>query len=253
LSSGTPNDCPRSPGAWCGRCGTQHAADVACPAFSLTGPEKPRWRVAVETAEGMRGYGVLVATANGRWRARIVTFPNILWMVPGGGDTLKFFGRTEDETVRQAVDFVRRHCLQKGHLMRDEVEFLAPARRPPAPAPQGPVHAPRPAGSVIAVGGSDSTAPRYTRRLPVRFGRDRPSLLGYTGNLSETGLFLATAKAVAQGALLGLSLELEHCKVPLRGSVAWSRLEEEPGRDLGMGLRLYNPPLIYCQYVRALA
>ncbi len=200
-----------------------------CPVVTVTGPEKPRWRVAVETSEGIRGYGVLVARADDRWRARIVTFPNILWMVPGGGDTVKFFGRTEDETLRQAIDFVRQHCRQKDHLMRDEVQFLAPARRPPA------------------------AAPRYTRRLPVRFGPSIPDLLGYTGNLSETGLFLATVRVAAEGALLGLSLELEHCKVPLRGSVAWSRVGHQPGREPGMGLHLHSPPPVYRQYVQALA
>ncbi len=252
MSPKTP-DGPRSAGAWCGRCGTRHAADHSCPDVRVTGPEKPRWRVAVETREGIRGYGVLVARADDRWRARIVTFPNILWMVPGGGDTVKFFGRTEDETLRRAIDFVRQHCVKKGHLMRDEVQFLAPARRPRAAAPQAPVHAPHPVSPVIAVGRSGSTAPRYTRRLPVRFGRSKPELLGYTGNLSETGLFLATNHVAAQGALLGLSLELEHCKVPLRGSVAWSRVEQQPGREPGMGLSLHSPPPVYCKYVRALA
>ena len=198
--------------AWCGRCGTQHAADSRCREVSVIGPEKPRWRVAVETSEGIRGYGVLVAKADHRWRARIVTFPNILWMVPGGGDTVKFFGRTEDETVRRAIDFVRQHCVQKGHLMRDEVQFLAPASRVSVPAAQVPVPAPQPASPVIAVGRPGPTAPRYTRRLPVRFGRSTPDLLGYPGNLSETGLFVATQRLAVEGALLGLSLELEHCR-----------------------------------------
>ena len=220
---------------------------------TVTGPEKPRWRVAVETSEGIRGYGVLVARADDRWRARIVTFPNILWMVPGSGDTVKFFGRTEDEALRQAIDFVRQHCVQKGDLMRDEVQFFAPVRRPAAAVAQPPVIAPQPASPVIAVGRPPPTAPRYTRRLPVRFGASVPELLGYTGNLSESGLFLATDRVAAEGALLGLSLELEHCKVPLRGSVAWSRVGRQPGREPGMGLCLVSPPPVYRQYVQALA
>ena len=137
--------------------------------------------------------------------------------------------------------------------MRDELQLLEPAKRPSAPAAQVPVHAPLPAIPVIAVGGAGPTAPRYERRLPVRFGRSRPERMGYTGNLSETGLFLATHRVAAQGALLGLSLELEHCKVPLRGSVAWRRVKPQSGLPLGMGLQLHSPPTVYRSYVRSLA
>lgn len=248
---------PRTPGGppsgrtWCGNCGTLHAAERKCPATGLTGPEKPGWRVAVETDSGIRGYGVLVARADDLWRARIITFPKTLWMVPGGGSTIKFLGHTEDETVRQAIDVIRRHCVQKGQLMRDEVQFLAPAPRRPAAAPRLPRLGPLPVGP--SIGSAATTAPRYMRRLPVRFGQNIPTLLGHTGNLSETGLFVATVEVVAKGSLLGLSLELEHCKVPLRGSVAWGRLASEPGREVGMGLRLYSPPPVYCKYVQALA
>ena len=171
-------------------------------------------------------------------------------MVPGGGSTMKFFGPTEDGAVRQAIDIIRRHCLQNGHLMRDELQFVPPAPRLPATPPRAPRLAPRPVAPPV---GSSSTALRYTRRLPVRFGRERPTLLGHTANLSETGLFVATNELVVQGSLLGLSLELEHCKVPLRGSVAWGRLAAAPGREAGMGLHLYSPPPVYCQYVQALA
>lgn len=224
--------------------------------MQVTGPEKPRWRVAVETQGGIRGYGVLVARADQRWRARIVTFPNILWMVPGGGDTVKFFARTEEETIRKAVDFVRQHCIQRGHLMRDEVDFVSPSKdfvAVGAPQPEKSQVNPKVDSPIIPAAASGPSAPRYTRRLPVWFGRSKPTVLGYTGNLSATGLFVATEKLVGEGELLGLSLELEHCKVPLRGSVAWSRLQNEPGRELGMGLHLYNPPPIYVSYVRALA
>jgi len=107
---------------WCRLCGTEHLPDLICPAqLDATGPEKPRWRVAVETPHGVRGYGVLVAESGARWRSRIVTFPNVLWMVPGGGETLKFMAKTEHDAIRRAVDFIRRHCVSKGYTMRDEI------------------------------------------------------------------------------------------------------------------------------------
>ncbi len=224
---------------WCPLCGTAHGTGVACPRqLGATGPETIAWRVAVETPRGARGYGVLLAEAGRRWRARIVTFPNTLWMVPGGGETIKFLAKRKDDALRQAIDFARSHCVDRGYLMRDELQCLdAPHRR--TAARDGSALPPR--------------APRYQRRLPVRFGRSRPTLLGTTENLSETGLFVVTSMPLAEGELLGLSLELEHCKVPLRAEVAWSRGTRQPGRATGMGLALVEPPPVYVDYVRCLA
>ena len=87
----------------------------------------------------------------------------------------------------------------------------------------------------------------------VRFGRSRPTLQGYTANLSSTGLFIATESILSDGELLGLTLELEHCKVPLRASVAWQRAVVRSSWPQGMGMRLVSPPPVYVDYVRALA
>jgi hypothetical protein len=201
-----------------------------------------RWRVGVETELGVRGFGVLVAPAGRRWRARIVTFPNVLWMVPGGGEPLKLLARSETDAIRRAVDFIRCHCVQKGYLMRDELVPVAP----PRPRMGSFRDAPPSIGGAIR-------EPRFDRRLPVRFGRSRPTILGRTGNLSESGLFVATETPLSSGELAGLALELEHCKVPLRGSVAWHCALRTPERERGMGLRLVNPPAVYVRYVRALS
>ena len=205
-----------------------------------TGPESNTWRIAVETPRGVEGYGVLVAVAGERWRSRIVTFPKILWMIPGGGETIKFLARTRDEVERKAIDFIRRHCVAKGYLMRDEVQY---------------VRTPRPTAAINAGGrpvSSAGVAPRFRRYLPVRFGRTRPILLGQTDNISESGLFVSTEYSLVEGELVGLMLDLDYCKVPLRGSVAWHRSAPEPGRPQGMGLHLLRPPPIYVSYVRAL-
>jgi len=180
---------------------------------------------------------VLVAEAGHLWRARIVTFPNILWMIPGGGETLKFMGKSEELVTRRAIDFIRQHCVSKGYLMRDEVQFVPPLKRSFVVA-----------GSRVAA----QRFPRFDRRLPVRFGLNRPTVLAQTGNLSESGLFIETGRPVLGGELVGLLLELEHCKVPLRGCVAWRRTEPNAGLDCGMGLRLVSPPKSYVDYVRAL-
>jgi hypothetical protein len=225
---------------WCPVCGTQHLLETLCRRqVDATDPEEVRWRVSALTPEGVRGHGVLVARAGGLWRSRIVTFPNVVWMVPGGGESIKFMAKTEQEALRQAIDFVRRHCVTKGHLMRDEIESVAVPRQPFT--------------SGVPIDSVPRVAPRYDRRLPVHFGRSRPTILGHTDNLSETGLFVATDTPPTEGELLGLLLELEHCKLPLRGSVAWRRSQRSPGRSCGMGMHLVNPPSTYVSYVRALS
>jgi hypothetical protein len=226
--------------AWCRTCGTQHPPETLCRRqVEATGPEFLRWRVSALSPEGVRGHGVLAARAGALWRSRIITFPNVLWMVPGGGETIKFMAQTEDDAVRQAVDFIRRHCVSKGHLMRDEIE--------PVETPTSAVAVTIPRDPALR------NLPRYERRLPVQFGRSRPSILAHTGNLSESGLFVVTPTPLTDGELLGLLLELEHCKLPLRASVAWRRTQRAPRRDSGMGVSLVNPPSSYVSYVRALA
>jgi hypothetical protein len=192
----------------------------------------------VDTPLGARGYGVLVAEAGSRWRARIVTFPNILWMIPGGGESIKFLARSEEEAVREASDFIRQHCTAKGYLMRDELQFVEPLHAADMLGAQG-----RRPGPV---------APRYRRRLTVRYGLDRPTQVARTANMSASGLFVTTDRPLASGVSLGLVLELEHCKVPLRGTVVWSRSRPQYGHAAGMGLRLIQPPPAYVNYVRAL-
>ncbi len=221
---------------WCEGCGTEHAIGSRCPAIATSGPEAPVWRVSVETPRGLQGCGVLVATAGTRWRARILTYPNVLWTVPGGGSSIKFFGRTPEEAQRKAIAFLREHCGRRGYVLNDELEVVAGPRAVAARAGQ-------------AVG---AHARRHQRRLPVRYGRSRPILMARTGNLSETGLFVVTERPLPDGELAGLLLELEHCKVPLRGSVVWHRPRGEAGRDPGMGVALLNPPRVYTRYVQAL-
>lgn len=222
---------------WCGRCGTEHPEDARCPTETEPdGLETPVWRITVETPRGPQGYGVLVSAVGQRWRARILTYPNVMWTVPGGGSSIKFFGRTAEDAERQAVAFIRRHCAERSYLMRDELE----------PLDLGP------GGPRVAAGARDVRFPRFDRRLPVRYGLNRPTLDGKTVNISESGLFVATRRPLIEGTLAGLLLELEHCKVPLRGSVVWNRIVPSFGRDAGMGLVLLQPPTIYLRYIKAL-
>lgn len=232
---------------WCIVCCTDHPPQARCPGeLAATGPEESGWKVSVETPKGIEGYGVLVAQAGRYWRARILTFPRILWTVPGGDGAVKFIGRTAQQAEQRAVAFIRAHCIHRGYLMRDElepalVEIFRPVAHP---------------GFPVAASGADydqiQRSPRFMRNLPIRFGENRPTVIGTTGNLSAEGLSVVTDTPFDEGSLIGLMLEMEHCKVPLRGSVVWLRRIPIPGRPQGMGLELTGPPSIYVKYIQAL-
>lgn len=223
--------------SWCTICGTEHLLGLRCPGVLVaSGPEAASWRVTVETPRGMQGYAVLVAPIGERWRARILTYPNVMWTVPGGGISIKFVGRTADEAQRKAIAFIRLHCGDRSYLLHDDLEPVSEA-----------VFKERAARSL------EILEPRYERNLLVRFGYSRPTMAATTVNISESGMFVTTPRPLAEGVLAGLLLELEYCKVPLRGSVIWKRTRPQLGRVPGMGLSLIRPPPLYVRYVQALA
>jgi len=226
-----------TPVRWCPVCGADHAADERCPGeVRCTGPENDTWRITVETPRGLEAYGVLVAPTGPKWRARILTYPRTLWTVPGGaGGSVKFVARTSEDAARKARDFIRQHCARKGYVMHDEIA--------PFDEPSATMGGPRPV----------QREPRVSRTLPVRYGPGRPIARGTTGNLSESGLFVVTAHPAAEGDQLALLLQLEHCLVPLRGSVIWRRRFSGPALPAGMGLRLLTPPKVYRRYVTTLS
>ncbi len=221
---------------WCTICGTEHTRGQRCPGVLVaSGPEAPAWRVTVETPRGMQGYAVMVAAVGERWRARILTYPNVMWTVPGGGSSMKFVGRTLDEAQQKAIAFIRLHCGERSYLLHDDLEPVSDT-----------VFKER-------VGRSQEILePRYERNLHLRFGYSRPTMAATTLNISESGMFVSTPRPLAEGVLAGLLLELEYGKVPLRGSVIWKRTRPQLGRLPGMGLSLIRPPSMYVRYVQAL-
>ncbi len=224
---------------WCSVCCTQHLDQQRCPGdIAPTGPETEAWKVTVETPRGMQGYGVLLAEVGDRWRARILTYPNILWLVPGGAGSLKFLGRSESEAQFKATNFIRTHCVNRGYVMRDEIELVETE-----PANDDPI---------FIIPHEGPREPRFSRQLPVTFGESLPTMPGNTRNLSETGLFVSTDSPMGRNSTVGVILQMEHLKVPLRGSVVWSRHVPQVGRPAGMGLRLLDPPPEYTSYVKAL-
>ena len=223
---------------WCPVCCTQHRFKRECPGeLSATGPERHGWRVNVLTPRGMEAIGVLVAECEDLWRARVLTYPNVLWRAPGLEGAVKFVGATAREAERQAVAFIRQHCREQHWEMRDEL------------APVESASLPRDGRSRAA---KESPARRKIRFLPILYGVIEPSDLAGTGNLSESGLFIITGAPVEAGKPLAMSLEVDTGKLNLRGRVVWMRRDHRVGRAPGMGVQLWSPPAEYVAFVRAL-
>lgn len=226
----------------CSVCFTSHRSPADCPGeLRATGPERHGWRVQVATPQGTEAIGVLVAPSNDLWRARILTYPNVLWLAPGGAGTLKFAGATAREAESKAVAFVREHMRLRGFEPNDQMEpvtvlpFLAERAGNRAAPPRIPV------------------APRKIRNLPVRFGIERPSILGATINVSREGMYIGTDGPYDAGVPLRLRLDLDGLDLLLSGRVVWNRRRNEAGRPLGMGIRLASPSPAYQRWVEMIA
>ena len=227
--------------SWCAICSTRHGPGGECPGdLGATGPERHGWRVNVETPHGIEAYGVLIAPSHEVWRARIMTYPNVLWSAPGQQATIKFVGATPREAERQAIDFVRAHCVSRGFVMRTEVSEVRPGR----------IDSER--GGRAVVQPAERPALRKIRFLPVRFGVIGATEPGGTGNLSETGLFIITCFPLDSQSQLEMLLNLEVADVPLQGTVRWMCKTPHVGRSPGMGIQLSTPPEHYVDYVRTL-
>ena len=225
---------------WCDVCSTNHEPGADCPGLlEATGPERHGWRISVDTPHGMESHGVLVAPAGQVWRARIVTFPNVLWTVPEReGATIKFAADSPDDAERQAVAFIEEFCERRGYEPHD---VLPPVETAPV--------------DPEAASSTDADAPTPQRKLlvaPLRYGHNRPSQEAVTANVSECGLFISTVDPMEPGSAIRLRLELEAMSLPLRGIVAWKRRELQTGRPTGMGVRLNQPPAVYIHYIRDL-
>jgi hypothetical protein len=221
---------------FCAVCGGSHARSQDCPGdLRATGPERHGWRIAVETPYGIEAYGVLVAPSFELWRARIITYPNVLWTVPGGAITLKFVGATPQEAETRAVAFVEGHIKARG-LVRHETPDLPTVSRFRAEAD---------ARALAAAG----PALRKVRAIPVRFGVGPTLFAAMTGNLSESGLFVMTLAPFDPGTGLRVMIDLDTGPIGLKGQVVWKRDRILLGRPLGMGVRLLEAPGPYREFV----
>jgi len=101
------------------------------------------------------------------------------------------------------------------------------------------------------------TRKRVDRRLFVRFGLDQALNLGFTGDVSVTGIFIRTNTVFSPGSVLKIEIELPDSKIiHLQGTVMWAkRVPSTLVRHIkksGMGVRIVQPPEEYLQFVATL-
>jgi hypothetical protein len=222
---------------WCPVCCTAHGKDDSCPGeLMATGPERHAWRVSVDTPHGMETFGVLVAPAGPLWRARVVTYPSTLWVVPGGKGAMKFAAARPGDAEKQAIEVIERLCEQRGFRKHEVLPPVEIGRIDPERA--------------RARGKADAPpAARKPHRTLVHFGHTRASQQAETANVSERGMFVSTPSPLEPGASVRLRVILDAFTVPLRGVVVWCRARPEAGRPLGMGVRLFQPSALYTDFV----
>jgi Tfp pilus assembly protein PilZ len=189
----------------------------------------------VDTPFGIEAYGVLVAPSNDVWRARILTYPNVLWTVPGGAVTVKFVGATAQDAESKAVAFVEGHIKARGYARRDAFETPGVAR----------YSAEAQAKALAAAG----PALRKLKAIPVKFGIGTEFFSAMTGNVSESGLFVVTLAPFDTGTGLRVLIDLEKGPLGLKGQVVWRRQRPSMGRPMGMGVQIITPPEPYREFV----
>lgn len=229
--------------AWCAKCGVLHLEDGACvDACQPTGPERAAWQSTFVGTDGEMGVRILLAPIAEGWRARVVTAPRSLWVVPRSSTAMKFLGETEEDARSAALVFVHETLTAGGFHDRG-------AARPKAPA-----------GVWIERRGGDEdpddpdAALRKLYRLSARWGPTLPDHPGWTANLSKSGVFLVTDEPPTPGTNIRIKLEIGACSMPLEGRVVWRRpLAENLERPQGMGIHLTRPPSLYRDFVGRLA
>jgi hypothetical protein len=226
------------PTSWCTQCGAKHAQGDCRGEITATEPERHGWRAVVQTQNGRKVYGVLLVPSGDLWRARVLTFPRTLWVVPGGTRTLKFLGRDPEQAETRAVRFIKGHVAKCKHEFIDDPELKAN----PEPIELDACENPDEVDSVS----------RKPRAVTVLYGPEKPNRKGKTGDLSAKGMFISTSEPYATGTVLRILLELAGARIPLRGVVKWTRANSIAGRPGGMGVELIRPPSFYSQYIRHL-
>jgi hypothetical protein len=86
---------------------------------------------------------------------------------------------------------------------------------------------------------------RLRKRVEVRYGVTEPSLTGYSGNISRTGIMIRATRVFGPGTILQLELKFPTGTILARGQVSWARegsVQLLPTGRVGMGIKFLDPP-----------
>ena len=101
------------------------------------------------------------------------------------------------------------------------------------------------------------TKNRIARRFFLRFGPEEAVNIGFTGDISLTGIFIKTTAIFSPSTVLKIEIELPGSKIlHLRGTVMWAkRISPSLMRHIkksGMGVKILQPSEEYLQFVSGL-
>lgn len=88
-------------------------------------------------------------------------------------------------------------------------------------------------------------ARRARRRIEVRYGHGGARFIGYSRNVSRTGMMVAAVRVFEPGTLLDLEIKLPSGSFLLKGTVIWARegpLQWLSSGRVGMGVSFVDPP-----------
>ncbi|HSG06131.1 MAG TPA: PilZ domain-containing protein [Nitrospiria bacterium] len=98
---------------------------------------------------------------------------------------------------------------------------------------------------------------RTDKRLFVKFGKDHPEKIGFTGDISSSGIFIKTNSVFNPGTSLMMELTLPDKKIlKMQGKVMWAK-KVPPSlhrftKKSGMGVLIQHPPAEYTAFIAGL-
>lgn len=99
-------------------------------------------------------------------------------------------------------------------------------------------------------------ARRSRRRVEVRYGPEAPQFVGYSRNVSRTGMMVAAIRVFGPGTMLRIEVKLPAGTFLLKGTVIWAREGNvqwlTTGR-VGMGIAFVDPPQEFLDTVGAVS
>lgn len=102
---------------------------------------------------------------------------------------------------------------------------------------------------------SERKQKRIEKKLVVSIGELGTESMGYTNNLSEDGMYIESAQTFALNEELSLLLIGEEDVFMIKGEVVWKKKFPKKNTEklpVGLGIRITDVPLLYCEYVHFL-